>query len=120
MARTDPRTLHFEGVRELLGPKCREGDTNFLDAHNAVLHEYSEAAPVSSYAFDEGRSEQAIALTLGGRVNRSKDQADILYMTNVEGAASIIAELMGAAHVIGGKGFVAELLDRAQEKIGEK
>lgn len=118
MARTDPRTLHAEGIRELLGPRCKDGDTEFLDAHNAVLHSYTQAAAIATYTDAQtAPGEAAIALTLGGRVNKSKDEVDLLLMTNTEGAASIVAEVVKAAHQIGGKDFVDGLLDEAMAKI---
>lgn len=118
MARTDPRTLHAEGIRELLGPRCREGDTEFLDAHNAILHEYTQAAPIATYTDGQtAPGEAAIALTIGGRVNKSQDHVDVLFMTNTEGAASMLAEVVKAAHQIGGKDFVDNLLDEAMAKI---
>lgn len=118
MDRVDPRTLHVEGIRELLGPKCRDGDPNFLDAFNAILHESTQAQAIATYIDAQmPSSEPAIALTLGGRINKTEDHADVLYMTNVEGAASIVAELVKAAYQIGGRDFVDEFLEKAKQAM---
>lgn len=55
-----------------------------------------------------------IALELGGRVNKTTERSETLYLMNVGGAASIISELLGVASRADPH-FLEQLLERIEK-----
>ena len=41
--------------------------------------------------------DDAIALQLSGRINRTRDRVDVLFLFDVDGAAAIVTELLALA-----------------------
>lgn len=81
------------------GPHDRGGVV--LDARNAIL---MDRVDVSTVDPDHGgRGQSAIAMVLGGRINQTKDQADVLFIFGTDGVAAIVTELLAllgrATHV---------------------
>lgn len=59
-------------------------------------------------------SEQVIFMTLGGRINKKTDRAQVGFMLPPDGAAAIISELLAVADRFG-----AELLDDMTRRLTE-
>jgi hypothetical protein len=86
----DPRKLPGD-IAGPGGPFDRGGV--LFDTRNAVLMDGVTVATVDNPS--DGR--RFIGLLLGGRVNRSAERADVLYLFDLDGAAGIITELHGVA-----------------------
>lgn len=92
---TDPR--HLGG--EILSPAGQHdpGDV-LIDTTRAVL------LKTTTVALGHNRSDGMTfaTLLLTGRINRTQHEARALYMMNADGAASVVAELLGLAQREGG------------------
>lgn len=74
-----------------------------LDARNAVILDH---ASVSTIDPDRGgRGQVAVALVLSGRINQTRERADVLFILGTDGAAGIITELIGVMGRAGGDAF---------------
>lgn len=62
-----------------------------IETRNAVLMDNVEVVLVEDMIPDR----KMVGLWLAGRINRSSDRAEVLYLFDVDGAAAIVAELMG-------------------------
>lgn len=80
---TDPRKIPG-GIAGPGGPHDRGGVV--IDTRHAVLLETVDVSTL-----DEAN---AIAMSLGGRINRSKDRANVLFLFGTDGAAAIVTELI--------------------------
>lgn len=85
---TDPRKIRGS-MAGPGGPHDRSGV--ILDARNAVL---LETCDVSTLDPESARGQSAIAMVLGGRINRTQDRASVLFLFGTDGAAAVITELM--------------------------
>lgn len=85
---TDPRSLKGS-IAGPGGPKDRNGVV--LDATRAVLLDRVDVCAVETTQGD------AIACLLAGRINRSRDRAEVLFLFDLDGAAAIVTELLGLA-----------------------
>lgn len=108
-------------VRDLTGDIAGPGgpqDRNavVIDATDAVLLDYSEVTLIE--AFRNGRGDgPAMALLMRGRVNKSEDRAEVLFLLNADGAAAIATEIIGLA----GRSadFAPEFMERFQARMEE-
>lgn len=98
------------------GPQDRNGVV--LDLTDAVLLDSTVVTLV------EGRrtggdvpGEPLVALELTGRVNKSTDRADVLFLMDADGAAAIVTELLGLAGRA--ETFDSELMDRIRTRLEE-
>lgn len=87
---SDPRDLGG-GISGPGGPFDYGGVV--VDSRRSVLMEHVNVAQVDNPS--DGRTFWAMALE--GRINRSPDRAEVLYLFDVDGAAAIITELHGLA-----------------------
>ncbi len=108
MGSTDPRkaggTIAGPG-----GPKDKNAVV--LSTENAILLEDTMVAEVETYRGGEP-SDHVIGMTLAGRINKTGDHAEILYLFDADGAAAIITELLGLATRMG-----PEVIDYMLERI---
>lgn len=104
----DPRKLHGA----IVGPG---GPHDFgemiVDTRNAVLLDYTEVCTV-----DEAG---AIAMLLCGKINRSTDRVEVLFLFGTDGAASIITQLIALLGRAGGAEFAAQFLDDIKRRTDE-
>lgn len=78
-----------------------------VDATDAVLLDNINSCVIAQNG-DENRP--AVALDLGGRVNKTTRRSSVLYLMDEEGAAKLAADLIGLAHRNGtGDRFMAAL-----------
>jgi hypothetical protein len=82
-----------------------------IDTRRAVLLETTTVAKVDNPS--DGRT--FVALELEGRINRSSERADILYLFDADGAAAIVTELLGFMKRAGGE-LEAEFMRRFDER----
>lgn len=86
-----------------------------FDVRKAVLLERIDVALVEPYR--EGKpGGPALAMMLQGRINKTQEQARILYLINEDGAAALVSEVAALASRIGPQ-FRERLLDRVQALI---
>ena len=89
-------------------------DSVVVDTSNAVLLDSTVAAIVHLTRNGQPGAD-AIGLTLAGRINQRRDRAEVLYLLDEDGAAALIAELIGVTARAGSTSFPAKLeaaLDR--------
>lgn len=87
------------------GPHDRNGIV--IDATDAVLLDDVHVAMVEPYS--DGRAMlPAVALKLAGRINKTPERAESVYLMDVPSSAAVIVELMALAH---GSGTAALLLE---------
>lgn len=113
MAATDPRKLGGS-ISGPGGPY--DEDAVVLDTRNAVLLEAAEVAllgPVRKGVLDP---KPISALVLRGRINKTDERVQALYLMNEDGAAGIVTELLGLASRAGWGG---EFLDRVRKRMDE-
>lgn len=89
---TDPRPLKGS-IAGPGGPRDRHGVV--LDARHAVLLDNVEVCAVETTS--GAQHDDAIALQLSGRINRTRDRVDVLFLFDVDGAAAIVTELLALA-----------------------
>lgn len=111
----DPRKLGGGITDVAADPNARAGA--IIDTRNAVLLDGVEVSLVDEAPRPPATARAPyLALELRGRVNRSSDRAEVLYLFDEDGAAAIISELVGLATRIGPE-FAERLLERTQEVI---
>jgi len=91
----------------------RDTGASFLDLTDIVLFESMEVCTVDAVRTGE-LQEQAIFMTMDGRVNKSKDRVHVGYMFGPDGAAAIITELLALSDRFG-----AELLNDVTRRLTE-
>jgi len=83
----DPRNLGGK----IIGPGGPHDQAGVvLDTRNAIL---LKECVVSTLDF-EGSDSSVIAMALSGRINRTQDHAEVMFLFGTDGAAAIITELM--------------------------
>ena len=92
------------------GPYSR--GEHVVDATAAVL--LDDITVVMVGAVDSSGVAARVGLELGGRINKSTRRSSTLYLMDSDGAAAIIAELIGLANRAGGD-YLAELHDRLDD-----
>lgn len=101
---SDPRGLHGD----MSGP---DGSV-VLDTRRAVLLDHTNVCRVDDY----GGPEEMWAMLLSGRINKSQDRAQVLFLFGIDGAAAIITELLMLAERAGG---AEELVSRMSGRLGK-
>lgn len=107
---TDPRFLGGS----IAGPGGPHSvNQHVLDVSNSVLLDATDVAlvgPVRDGVLDEA---PVLFMVLSGRINKSKDRAQVGFLFGMDGAAALITELVGLAGRAGwGKEFVELVQDR--------
>lgn len=107
---SDPRRLGGSIVGPG-GPEDRHGV--IIDTRDAVLLERVYVAAMEPYR-DGQPGQPIIALQMGGRINKTVDQAEVLFLVDEDGAASVVSELIGVASRMG-----PEFLDRLMSRLDQ-
>lgn len=94
---TDPTGVPGTIVDPVEDPYGR--NTVVVDSRNAVLLDHTAAA--IAHVTRAGKPDDAIALTLAGRVNQRTERAEVLFLTDLDGAAALVAEVLGVAYRAG-------------------
>lgn len=109
----DPRKLGG-GISGPGGPYDK--DAVVIDTGNAVLLDGAVVAIVGGVRDGVLDDKPIAALTLQGRVNRTTDRVQVLFLMNEDGAAGIITELIG---VMSRGGWGQEFRDLLQKRMKE-
>lgn len=109
MGSTDPR----KAGGTIAGPGGpRDKNAVVLTTEHAILLENTMVAEVETYrGGDPG--ERVIGMSLEGRINKTDERAEILYLFDVDGAAAIITELIGLASRMS-----PDVLDHILDRLG--
>jgi hypothetical protein len=84
-----------------------------IDVTNAVILEACEVAIVGAVRQGVLDDKPIVALVLRGRVNKTDDRVQVLYLLNEDGAAGIVTELVGVESRAGwGDEFTRRVRDR--------
>lgn len=105
---TDPRSLKG-AIAGPGGPHDRHSVV--LDTTHAVLLDHVEVCKVEP-SRDGVRQEPVVAMLLSGRVNRSPDRAEVLFLFDIDGAAGIVTELLALAGRMDAVELAATIRDR--------
>lgn len=108
---TDPRQLGGTMVDAADDPHSR--GTVFLDLTDAVLLGHVDVCTVDTVRAGELGGQVAF-MTLSGRVNKTRDQVQVGFVLDPDGAAAIITELLALADRFG-----PELLDDTTRRLTE-
>lgn len=90
-----------------------EGSVLF-DTRRAVLLSHTQVAKVDNPS--DGR--RFFGLELSGRINRSPDRAQVLYLFDADGAAAIVSQLIGLAQRAGGE-MAADFAVALEHRLAE-
>ena len=114
----DPRELGG-GIAGPGGPYDRHGVV--IDTRNAVLLDGTNVSLVEGRRSQPGApaSELLFALELQGRINRTEDRAQVLYLFGADGLAGIVTELLAVAARAGAPELVGEVLERLEARVKE-
>jgi hypothetical protein len=117
MTNTDPRDVpgSMSGPG---GPHDRGGV--LLDADRAVLLAEVDVSIVEPV--DNSLGEALVALALSGRINLTQDQASVLFLLRVDGAAALVSEIIAVIGRTGDqdlKDAFSDALDRRFERLKE-
>jgi hypothetical protein len=111
---TDPRNLRGD-MAGPGGPHDLGGVV--LDARRALL---LETIDVSTVELRSGRSgPSGLAMLLGGRINRSQDRAQLLFLFGTDGAAAIITQLIALIGRASGPEVQAEFVAEVMRRMAE-
>lgn len=81
-----------------------------IDATDAVLLDDVQVAMVEPYK--DGRALlPAVSLKLAGRINRTQERAEIVYLMDVPASAALVVELMALSHRAGSSALLLELVE---------
>jgi hypothetical protein len=83
-----------------------------IDTQYAVLLDYTEVALVEVHHGEE--KGPALALMLAGRINKTTERSQVVYLFDTDGAAAIISQLIGLASRMGQE-FLEDLTRRLRE-----
>ena len=101
---TDPR----KAQGSISGGGPYERGAAIIDATNAVVLDHITSCIVEP--FSTGIPQPAaIAFSMRGRINRTTEQSEIVYIFDAEAAASICADLIGLMNRAGNADFPAML-----------
>lgn len=112
---TDPRKAGGDIVGPG-GPRTRHGV--LLSAENAVILSSNEVTVIEVGRHGEP-NEVAVALLMEGRINKTPDISRVLYITNGDGAAALVTQLLGLAMRAEKEGD-ARLADEFTRCFGER
>jgi hypothetical protein len=85
-----------------------------IDTRNAVILEAAEVAIVGAVRDGVLDEKPITALVLRGRINKTTERVQALYLLNEDGAAGIITELVGVASRAG---WGDEFLERVKARM---
>lgn len=85
-----------------------------IDTRNAVILDAVEVAVVGGVRQGVLDPKPITALVLRGRVNKTDDRAQVLFLLNEDGAAGIVTELVGVASRAG---WATEFLARVRDRL---
>lgn len=103
----DPRKAGGGIAGPMEDPHAR--DSVIVNTELAVLMDH-----VSVSTVETGGDGEAVAMALAGRINRSPERTEILYLFGEDGAAAIITELLALA---GRGGWRERLMKAVEERI---
>ena len=87
-----------------------------LDITNAVILEACEVAIVGAVRKGVLGDKPISVLLLRGRINKTEERVQVLYLLNEDGAAGVVTELLGLASRAGwGEEFMAAVRRRMDE-----
>ena len=87
-----------------------------VDTDRAVLLDDIGALLVHLTPKGETEGKDAIGITLGGRINNHPDRSNVLYITDIDGAVRVVAEVLGLMDRAGiGPSFAAAVGRRLDE-----
>lgn len=108
----NPRKIKGGGI---IGGSPHGRNDSLIDAQNAVLMDNLHVVLVEPYGNGLPRPPM-IAMQIAGRINKTKERADITYLFDEDGAAAIITELIALASRHG-KEHKDALLAKVDERI---
>lgn len=111
---TDPTTITGSITGDTSDPYAR--DSVVVDLRNAVLLDRSAACTVTVTRSGQPDAE-AVVLSLAGKLNQRTERAEVIYLLGADGAAALVAELVGVFGRAGAAGQFTEALDRALEAM---
>lgn len=103
---TDPRKI--PGSIAGPGGPFDEGGV-VIDTRNGILVDAVNVAKI------DGHPDNAVAVVIAGRINKSTDRAEVLVLADADGLAAVVSEIIGVAARAGAPlagDFVAALQDR--------
>lgn len=106
----DPRRLAGSIIGDG-GPRERDGVV--LDVRNAILLTDTSVCLVEPWSDGEPGSA-ILAMQLSGRINKTTDQAQVLFLFDVDGAAALVSEVTALAARLGPE-FLARFMARMRE-----
>lgn len=87
-----------------------------IDTQNAVILEACEVSIVGGIRDGVFDPKPISALVLRGRINKTPERVQALYLMNEDGAAGIVTQLIGLASRAG---WGREFMDRVRERMDE-
>ncbi len=111
MNASDPRKLGG-GISGPGGPY--DENAVVLDTNRAVLLESCEVAVLGGIRGGVLDEKPITGLVLHGRINKTDERVQALYLMNEDGAAGIVTELIGVASRAG---WGHEFMDRVRERM---
>lgn len=91
-------------------------DSVFIDTTNAVLLEACEVAIFGAVRQGVLDDKPICALVMRGRVNKTPDQVQVLFMMNEDGAAALVTQIIGLQSRAG---WSEEFLERVRERMAD-
>ena len=109
---TDPRNIGG-GIVGPGGPF--DENAVVIDTRNAVILEATEVAIVGAIRHGVLDPKPITALVLRGRINKTSERVQALYLLNEDGAAGIVTELVDVAACAGwGREFTDRVITRLE------
>src|SRR5688572_32604818 len=84
-----------------------------FDTRRAVLLAHTQVAKVDNPS--DGRS--FFGMELAGRINRSSDRAQVLYLFDADGAAAIVSQLVGLVQRAGDDELAADFVVALEHRM---
>lgn len=113
----DPRNAQGGWIKDNGKPDPHGQNNVTINMTNAVLLDGLNVAMVGAVKDGTVGKDPLIALSLAGRINKTKERSEVLYVMDPEGAAAICADLIGVMGRMGrGEEFV-QLLDSAIARL---
>lgn len=86
----------------MVGGGPREIGTALLDTTDAVLLEGTTVVRVGLPGDRSGDDAPTVGIMMEGRINRSQERSEVLYLFDWDGAAALVSELVALASRAGG------------------
>jgi hypothetical protein len=108
---TDPR----RAGGSISGPgQPYEENAVVIDTANAVLLDHATVAIVGGVRDGVLDPEPVMALSLEGRINKTSERSNVLYLGNADAMAALVSELIGLATRAGWRD---EFMERLQARL---